>query len=66
MKYRYYAKLRPISIGTIPSKPKPETIVNFDNRKMIGSINHQAWGYVEYSKPLDEIKAWEYDLLKDF
>lgn len=59
--YRYYSIHRPISMGTIPMFPEPDKVVNFDEgRKSVGDF--MAWGYVEYSKPLDPELADDYEL----
>lgn len=58
--FRYYSIYRPISIGTIPSEPKAEKIVNFNFRRKVNNFN--AWGYVEYDKPLTDSVMKEYEL----
>lgn len=63
---RYYSILRPVGIGTFP-KPagnKVENIENFDDRQYVPEISHEAWGYIEYEKPLTEAEARQYDLVK--
>ena len=64
--YRYYSTQRPVDIGTFP-KPLDNRVVeiyNFDADSRIpvegGMI--QAWGYVEYEKPLTEKQAADYEL----
>lgn len=63
---RYYSTLRPIAPGTFP-KPNDNKIidiVNFDYRKPCEEIDgHQAWGYIEYEKPLSEADANDYELM---
>lgn len=60
-RYRYYSIHRPIDIGTIPMEPSPDKIVNFEyGRKAVGDF--LAWGYVEYSEPLDPSVAADYEL----
>lgn len=60
--YRYYSLLRPISIGTIPSSPKPVNIVNFEASKEVEGLGHKAWGFVEYTRPLTKGAEYNYDL----
>lgn len=63
---RYYSTLRPVGIGTFP-KPtgnKVLSIENFDSRIYVPEINREAWGYIEYEKPLSNEDADNYDLIK--
>lgn len=48
---RYYSTLRPIGLGTCPDNFVE--FENFDFRKHVDSINREAWGWVEYEKPLE-------------
>ena len=61
--YRYYSILRPIAPGTFP-KPIDNPILNikdFETRSYVGKIGREAWGYLEYEKPLtdEQIEAYE-------
>lgn len=52
--YRYYSTQRPIMPGGYP-KPKNNEVLeieNFDNKKFVEEVGCQAWGYIEYKKPL--------------
>ena len=63
---KYYSILRPVGIGTFP-KPAGTfvvTINNFDKRIFVPEINREAWGYIEYEKPLSNEDADNYDLIK--
>jgi hypothetical protein len=61
--YRYYSKKRPIGIGTYPnSAGEPTAIVNFEGRNRIEPWGFLAWGYLEYSAPLDARHADDYEL----
>lgn len=54
MSYRYYSTQRPVMPGSYP-KPennKVEEICNFDNKTYSEEIQTDAWGYIEYEKPL--------------
>ncbi|MBR3018343.1 MAG: hypothetical protein IKH57_14925 [Clostridia bacterium] len=62
--YRYYSTQRPVDIGTFP-KPadnKPVEIHNYDKRIPVENGTMQAWGYLEYAKPLTEKEAGDYEL----
>lgn len=58
--YRYYSTQRPVTPGTFPGKPT--TIHNFDSRESVCGGQMQAWGYVEYEKPLTEKQMKDYEL----
>ena len=60
---KYYSKKRPIQPGGYP-KPKENKvveIVNFDAPIYCEKIKSDAWGYIDYEKPLarDEMKNYE-------
>lgn len=58
MKYRYYSTQRPVTPGAYP-KPKnnPAMLIhNFSSREYVPEIGRQAWGYVEYDKPLEKVR----------
>jgi guanylate kinase len=61
--YKYYSTERPVSLETYP-KPKdnkPINIHNFDIKTYIQEIKCEAYGYIEYEKPLTskQVKAYE-------
>jgi hypothetical protein len=61
---RYYSILRPISIGTYP-KPKDNEVLkinNFDNRSYCKDIDREAWGFIDYEKPLSSDDVTKYEL----
>ncbi len=58
--YRYYSTQRPVTPGTFPGKPA--NIQNFDTRESVCGGQMQAWGYVEYKKPLTEKQMKDYEL----
>ncbi len=62
--YRYYSTQRPLSPGTYPraSENKVAEIQNFDNRQSVEEGKMQAWGYVEYTKPLTAKEMQDYEL----
>lgn len=61
--YRYYSTQRPIAPGTFPKgQNAPVNIVNFDERSPVDGGQTQAWGYLEYPKPLTEKQAADYEL----
>lgn len=62
MAYRYYSTLRPLMVGGIPFPKQPgesiTTIVNFEEgRTYCKDIDRPAWGYIEYTAPLDQQQA---------
>lgn len=63
--YRYYSTLRPLGLGTAPilTENNPTKIANFDERKFVSEIGREAWGYVEYPKPLEDAELKAYDLV---
>lgn len=66
MSYRYYSSQRPVSPGSFP-KPVGNgvlEIVNFDRRTPCYDANCDAWGYIEYEKPLSKELARCYELVK--
>lgn len=64
--YRYYSTQRPVDIGTFPKPPDNPVVEvhNYDADSRIPVENGmiQAWGYVEYQKPLTEKEAGVYEL----
>lgn len=62
-KYRYYSTQRPIAPGTYPNgENKPVVIDNFDDRQTVENGQLQAWGYLEYGKPLSQKEMNDYEL----
>ena len=64
--YRYYSTQRPVDIGTFPKPPDNPVVKihNYDADSRIPVENGmiQAWGYVEYQKPLTEKEVGDYEL----
>ena len=64
--YRYYSTQRPVDLGTFPKPPDNPVVEihNFDADSRVPVENGmiQAWGYVEYQKPLTEQQASDYEL----
>lgn len=58
--HRYYLLLRPFGIGTQPQGMTDWH--NFDSRKYIPEIDHEAWGWVEYDHPLTQEEVDAYDM----
>lgn len=61
---RYYSTQRPVGPGTFP-KPegnKVERVVNFPAKTYINEIWKQAYGYIDYKKPLSEQDISKYEL----
>ena len=63
--YKYYSAMRPIVPGGYPKTEPIHKIVNFDEKKLIPSINERVWGYVEYERALSAEDAAKYDLLPE-
>lgn len=61
--YRYYSTERPVSPGAFPKLADNPVrhIKNFNARAYVGKIGREAWGYLEYEKPLakEQIVAFE-------
>lgn len=55
--YRYYFTARPPSLGTQPSGYT--NVVAFDNKQYVPDIGKEAWGYVEYDKPVANPDEWD-------
>lgn len=69
MAYRYYSTLRPLMAGGIPFPKDPgesiTTIVNFEEgRTYCKDIDRPAWGYIEYTAPLDPQQVSDYELVQ--
>jgi hypothetical protein len=60
--YRYYSTQRPITPGSYPNSDKPVNLVNFDTREPVADGQFQAWGYLEYEKPLTGKQRTDYEL----
>lgn len=64
---RYYSTQRPLGPGCYPKMDLPGfenrvlDIHNFDERTYCPEIGCEAWGYIEYEKPvsLGDLMAWE-------
>lgn len=59
--YVYYSLRRPVSIGTHPKKGLV-SFNNFDERKYIDEIEHEAWGKLFYDRELTQDEIDEYEL----
>lgn len=69
MAYRYYSTIRPLMVGGIPFPKQPgesiTTIVNFEEgRTYCKDIDRPAWGYIEYTAPLDPQQVSDYELVQ--
>lgn len=63
--FRYYSAERPVAPGSFP-KPndnKVKEIENFTDKKYCPEIERDAWGYIEYEKPLSAEDAEQYELI---
>ncbi|GHU35786.1 hypothetical protein FACS1894105_05060 [Clostridia bacterium] len=62
-RHRYYSTQRLISIGTYPRDGgEPAEIRNFDTRTPVENGTLQAWGWIEYDKPLTDKQVRDYEL----
>ena len=61
---RYYSTQRPIMPGSFPIHPgnKVLEIHNFDSKSYCEDIGREAWGYIEYEKPLARYDCDSYEL----
>lgn len=64
--YRYYSTQRPVDLGTFP-KPAGNPVMEIhnydtDRRIPVEGARFEAWGYIEYQKPLTEKEASAYEL----
>lgn len=60
---RYYSIMRPIAPGTFPRTQPVKDVVNFDSRQFVPEINREAWGYIDYTGPLTDKQAADYELV---
>ncbi len=65
--YRYYSTERLVSAGTFPKLADNPVrhIENFDARAYVGKIGREAWGYLEYEKPLTKEQIAAFELVPD-
>lgn len=63
---RYYSILRPCDLGTFPTPPdnEPTKIINFGQRLYVKAIDRDAWGFIEYRKPLTAEQTAQYELIR--
>lgn len=59
---RYYSTQRPVLPGGFPNREKVEKIENFDTKIFCEEIGEEAWGFVEYTEPLEKEQADAYEL----
>ena len=61
---RYYSTQRPIGPGTIPQLKgnKVLEIHNYDQKTYCEEVGREAWGYIEYEKPLTRYDCSSYEL----
>lgn len=65
MMTRYYSTQRPIAPGTYPKANSKPTITNFYEGKVYcEEIGREAWGFIEYSEPITEKEASDYELIR--
>lgn len=65
---RYFSTQRPVAPGTFP-KPADNKVLSvenfdtFDGRKFCPAIGREAYGYIDYEKPLTAEQAADYELI---
>lgn len=59
-KFRYYCLMRPVGPGAVPRDFTDWG--ELDHTVVIPSINHGAWGWVEYERPLTSREIQDYEL----
>lgn len=65
MSYKYYSTERPVMPGSFP-KPQGNTVLNIENfndRSYVGKIGREAWGFIEYEKPISSVLLDDYELV---
>lgn len=62
---RYYSTQRPVGPGTFPQQEwnKVLEIHNFDHKTYCEEIGREAWGYIDYEKPLARYDSNSYELV---
>lgn len=60
-RYRYYLPMRPPSLGTQPKYA--DRFCDYDGRKYVDGIGREAWGWVEYNRPLTAKEQSDYELI---
>lgn len=61
MMYRYYCIFRPPMLGAVPRGF--EEMEDFGERAYVPEIGRQAWGWVEYARPLEDAQIVDYELI---
>jgi len=62
---KYYSIRRPVAPGSFP-KPDGNKVLeihNFDSRQPVEEIGREAWGWIEYEKPLSRYDCDCYELM---
>jgi hypothetical protein len=59
--YRYFFAMRPPSLGTQPKYA--DRFCDYDGRKYVDGIGREAWGWVEYNRPLTAKEQSDYELI---
>lgn len=72
---KYYSTHRPLTPGSFPVPPldgeadwngiKILSVTNYPDRTLVPSIGRMAWGEIEYSAPIPERDADDYELVPD-
>ena len=65
MSYKYYSTERPVMPGSFP-KPQGNTVLNIENfndRSYVGKIGREAWGFIEYEKPISPVLLDDFELV---
>lgn len=60
---RYYSTQRPIGPGTYPRQDGTETITTFESRVFCEEIGREAWGFIDYKRPITMKQAEDYELV---
>lgn len=63
MIYRYYTLFRPPMLGAVPRGMIE--IEDYGTRRMVPSVGREAWGHVDYVRPLSERDVYSYELAAD-
>lgn len=65
MIYKYYSKMRPVSLGTYPKKGLI-AFENFEKRAFVAEIDREAWAVLYYSRILSQKEVTDYEFAEGF
>ena len=63
MLYRYYSTQRPVMPGSFPKRKNVDALLNYPGKTFVPAIEREAWGWIDYTEPLEAKEADDYELL---